>query len=155
MIMRHVGYYQSQFGVIKYVYEKMKIYEVSFVFDDVDLSVFDDQINQSFDRYFQGKVTSFDYDFVIENKTYFQREVYKVLQNIPYGKTFTYGDIAKLLGRPNAARAVGQACKSNPIGIMIPCHRVIGKNKQMTGYRGKDYIFLKEKLLKLEQNFNE
>lgn len=153
--MKNIGYYKSPIGVVKYIYENNKIYEVSFVFDDYDLTQFDQKINQSLALYFQGKSKSFHFDFVIENRTHFQRKVYQSLLDIPYGKTQSYSDIAKLIGSPKATRAVGQACKSNPIGIMIPCHRVIGKNKQLTGYNGKDYIFLKEKLLKIEQNFSQ
>ena len=66
--------------------------------------------------------------------TAFQRQVWEALQAIPYGSTRTYGEIAKSLGKPNAARAVGRACATNPVSIVIPCHRAVGSNGELTGY---------------------
>ncbi len=146
------GYFDSPLGSIKYEYDGTKIYKISFVFDEEITEDYDPKINQSLAGYFNGEVKVFDFDFEFNQKTKFQQEVLKALINIPYGETKSYGEIASIIGRPKAVRAVGQACKSNPIGIMIPCHRVIGKNNQLTGYSGKDYIYLKEKLLKLEKN---
>lgn len=80
--------------------------------------------------------------------TPFRRRVWAVLQTIPYGKTVTYGDLAKTLGAPGAARAVGGACHCNPLPIVIPCHRVIGAGGVPVGYAGG--IGMKERLLKLE-----
>lgn len=80
--------------------------------------------------------------------TEFQRQVWRALQSIPYGQTRTYGQIAAALGRPKAVRAVGQANNRNPIPILIPCHRVLGKNRTLTGYGGG--LDMKEKLLNLE-----
>ncbi len=80
--------------------------------------------------------------------TDFQKAVWRELQNIPFGETRTYKQIAVRLGKPNAARAVGMANHRNPIAIMIPCHRIIGADGSLTGYAyGLD---LKRKLLKLE-----
>ena len=70
--------------------------------------------------------------------------------DIPYGETRTYGDIAKAVGKPNAARAVGMANHHNPIMIIIPCHRVIGANGQLVGYAGG--LDVKRRLLDLEMN---
>ena len=81
--------------------------------------------------------------------TDFQKSVWHALQQIPYAQVRTYGQIAQALGRPGAARAVGQACNRNPLWIVIPCHRVIGKNSALTGYAGG--IALKQELLELEQ----
>lgn len=78
----------------------------------------------------------------------FQRRVWEVLAEIPYGQTVTYGEIAKKLGRPSACRAVGAANGKNPISIFLPCHRVIGTNGKLTGYAGG--LPAKELLLKLE-----
>ncbi len=80
--------------------------------------------------------------------TAFQQAVWAALQDIPYGKTQSYGDIAKALGKPRAARAVGMANNRNPLPIFIPCHRVIGANGDMVGYGGG--LDVKEYLLKLE-----
>ncbi len=80
--------------------------------------------------------------------TAFQKAVWAALQDIPYGKTQSYGDIAKALGKPRAARAVGMANNRNPLPIFIPCHRVIGAKGDMVGYGGG--LDVKEYLLKLE-----
>lgn len=78
----------------------------------------------------------------------FQKRVWNELLNIPYGKTASYKEIAKNIGNPCAARAAGNANNKNPIPIIIPCHRVIGSNKKLTGYAfGLD---IKQKLLDLE-----
>ena len=68
--------------------------------------------------------------------TAFQRRVWEALRRIPRGSTATYADIAKAIGAPKAVRAVGRACGSNPIAVAIPCHRVVGSNGSLTGYRG-------------------
>jgi O-6-methylguanine DNA methyltransferase len=78
----------------------------------------------------------------------FQMKVWKELTNIPYGKTRSYSDIAKSLGNPKSARAVGNACNRNPIAIIIPCHRVLGADGALTGYAGG--IERKKFLLNLE-----
>lgn len=83
--------------------------------------------------------------------TPFQRDVWNALLTIPYGHVVSYRDIAKQIGRPLAVRAVGQACKKNPIGLVVPCHRVIGANGALTGYSGKGFIHLKEALLQHEK----
>jgi AraC family transcriptional regulator of adaptative response/methylated-DNA-[protein]-cysteine methyltransferase len=81
--------------------------------------------------------------------TAFQRQVWEALQAIPYGSTRTYGEIAKSLGRPNAARAVGRACATNPVSIVIPCHRAVGSDGNLTGYYWG--VERKKKLLAKEQ----
>lgn len=80
--------------------------------------------------------------------TPFQQEVWRALEEIPYGETRTYGQIAAAIGRPKAVRAIGQANHRNPIPIFIPCHRVVGADGSLTGYGGG--LDLKEKLLTLE-----
>ena len=81
--------------------------------------------------------------------TPFQLSVWKRLCEIPYGETISYGELARRVGNPNASRAVGLANGSNPIPIVIPCHRVIGSNGKLTGYGGG--LPIKEKLLALER----
>jgi len=73
---------------------------------------------------------------VAPSGTEFQRTVWKALQKIPYGKTLSYGELARQLGKPNAMRAVGAANSKNPISIIIPCHRVIGADGSLTGFGG-------------------
>lgn len=68
--------------------------------------------------------------------TDFQRQVWQALETIPFGQTSTYGHIAQMIGRPKAVRAVGTAIGKNPISIIVPCHRVLGKNGALTGFRG-------------------
>ena len=80
--------------------------------------------------------------------TEFYRSVWRALEEIPYGETRSYRDIAQTVGRPKAVRAVGQANHNNPIPIIIPCHRVVGANGSLTGYGGG--LDLKERLLRLE-----
>jgi methylated-DNA-[protein]-cysteine S-methyltransferase len=85
--------------------------------------------------YFAGELTSFDLPLAPRG-TPFQLRVWEALQQIPYGATTTYGKVATLLGDPKATRAVGLANGSNPIAIIIPCHRVIGADGRLTGYGG-------------------
>ena len=98
--------------------------------------------------YFAGELEKFDLRFDPEG-TPFQREVWRRLCDIPYGETISYGALAGQIGYPKAARAVGLANGSNPIPIVIPCHRVIGSNGKLTGYGGG--LPIKEKLLALER----
>ncbi|MDH2998230.1 cysteine methyltransferase [Pasteurellaceae bacterium LFhippo2] len=89
------------------------------------------------DRYFAGEVIEFaKLDFLKPQGTAFQQAVWQKLREIPYGQTTTYGEIATSLGKPNAMRAVGGAVGRNPISILIPCHRVLGKNSALTGFGG-------------------
>ncbi|MFD7560219.1 methylated-DNA--[protein]-cysteine S-methyltransferase [Streptomyces sp. NPDC059835] len=85
--------------------------------------------------YFAGERTSFDLPLRLEG-TEFQRSVWDQLVRIPYGETWSYGELAARLGKPGASRAVGLANGKNPVGIIVPCHRVIGASGGMTGYGG-------------------
>ena len=86
--------------------------------------------------YFEGNLHAIDALPVQTNGTSFQREVWKALREIPCGTTTSYGELARRIGRPDAVRAVGLANGSNPIGVVVPCHRVIGANGSLTGYGG-------------------
>ena len=97
--------------------------------------------------YFDRKLKKFHLPLKPEG-TPFQMEVWRELQEIPYGTVISYGELARRIGRPKASRAVGAANGLNPIPIVIPCHRVIGSNGKMTGYGGG--VPIKEALLKLE-----
>ena len=85
--------------------------------------------------YFCGALTTFDLPLAPAG-TEFQRAVWKALLKIPYGETRSYGQIAKVIKQPKAARAVGLANNQNPIAVVVPCHRVIGANKSLAGYGG-------------------
>lgn len=90
-----------------------------------------------------------NFDLAVElNGTAFQESVWKTLQKISFGETKTYADIARNIGKPGAVRAVGTAIGSNPILIIVPCHRVINKNGKLGGFRGG--IAMKKRLLELE-----
>ena len=99
--------------------------------------------------YFEGKRPVFDLPLAPAG-TPFQQAVWRQLSRIPYGQTRTYAQIAAAVGRPKAARAVGQACHVNPWGVVIPCHRVVGAAGKLTGYAGG--IDKKQWLLAWEQN---
>ena len=104
---------------------------------------------QQLDEYFAGRRKAFDLPLAPKG-TEFQKKVWSALQEIPYGELRTYQDIAIAVGRPKGCQAVGGANGKNPIAILIPCHRVIGKDGSMTGYSGG--LAQKEKLLRLEKN---
>jgi methylated-DNA-[protein]-cysteine S-methyltransferase len=98
--------------------------------------------------YFAGEREDFDLSLAPEG-TPFQQDVWRRLCEIPFGETISYGELARRIGNPQASRAVGLANGSNPIPIVIPCHRVIGSNGNLTGYGGG--LPIKEKLLALER----
>jgi len=100
------------------------------------------------DLYLRGGLRQFSLPLAPAGSPFMQR-VWECLSGIPYGSTLSYQQVAEAIGRPRAARAVGLACNRNPIPILIPCHRVIGKNGSLTGYRGG--IELKLRLLALER----
>jgi methylated-DNA-[protein]-cysteine S-methyltransferase len=85
--------------------------------------------------YFEGRRTTFDLPLCMEG-TGFQRLVWDLLTEIPFGTTISYGELARRAGNPNSSRAVGLANGHNPISIIVPCHRVIGSNGKLTGYGG-------------------
>lgn len=105
------------------------------------------QVAAQLDEYFAGARKKFDIPLCAAG-TIFQQKVWAALATIPYGATASYADIARAVGSPKACRAVGGANHSNPISIIVPCHRVIGAGGKLTGYGGG--LAMKEALLKLE-----
>lgn len=103
-------------------------------------------------EYFSGKRKEFDLPLSAKGSE-FQQKIWQILRSIPYGETWSYGQLAQAVGQPKAARAVGMANSKNPISIIVPCHRVIGKNGTLTGYAGG--IERKAYLLELEQKHME
>lgn len=99
-------------------------------------------------HYLEGQRTRFELPLDVRGTT-FQQSVWKALMSLPYGKTSVYSDLAEAIGKPNAVRAVGAAIGANPLLIVVPCHRVIGKNGALTGYRGG--LAAKSWLLQLEK----
>ena len=104
-------------------------------------------------EFFSGERKEFNLVFDIE-ATDFRKKVWMELLKIPYGEVRSYSDIAKAIGNEKAVRAIGQANKANPIPIIIPCHRVIGKNKKLIGYAGS-HTDIQEKLIDFENNNKE
>jgi len=98
-------------------------------------------------EYFDGQRVAFDVPLVMDGST-FERRVWRALRDIPYGETVSYGELARRIGQPTAARAVGLANGRNPISVIVPCHRVIGANGTLTGYGGG--LERKRMLLELE-----
>ncbi|MFF1692584.1 methylated-DNA--[protein]-cysteine S-methyltransferase [Streptomyces sp. NPDC058257] len=115
-------------------------------FGDRDAGPFGETTSQ-LEAYFTGGLTEFDLPMRLDG-TPFQRTVWRQLQLIPYGETRTYGELAAALGKPNASRAVGLANGKNPIGVIVPCHRVIGAGGSLTGYGGG--LDRKQRLLAFE-----
>lgn len=109
-------------------------------------------IIQQFHQYFAGQRRVFEIPLHFHG-TPFQTQVWGALGAIPYGLTTTYADVARAIGRPRSVRAVGLANGQNPLPIIVPCHRVIGANGTLTGYRGG--LALKERLLCLEGSCSE
>jgi methylated-DNA-[protein]-cysteine S-methyltransferase len=98
--------------------------------------------------YFAGELTEFTVELRLHG-TEFQRKVWQQLARIPYGETRTYGQLADALGNPGASRAVGLANGKNPVGIIVPCHRVVGADGSLTGYGGG--LDRKQRLLDFER----
>ncbi len=113
-----------------------------------DNTIFPEAVSQ-LTQYFEGRLKQFNLDLQPKG-TAFQKQVWQALLTIPYGTTVTYGEIAERIDNPKAFRAVGLANRSNPIPIIIPCHRVIGKNGKLTGFAGG--LDIKQALLDLERS---
>lgn len=108
-----------------------------------------EETRKQLDEYFNMERKVFDIPLILVG-TDFQKNVWKALQKVPYGTTATYLELAQNIGNEKAVRAVASANGANSIGLIIPCHRIIGSNGELTGYGGG--LALKKKLLKLEQN---
>jgi methylated-DNA-[protein]-cysteine S-methyltransferase len=107
---------------------------------------------QQLQEYFEGKRQAFDISIDLSGFPAFQQAALRATLAIPYGQTATYAEIAMAIGHPGSARAVGGAEASNPIPIVIPCHRVVGSDGKLHGYGGPGGISLKAKLLDLERS---
>ncbi len=137
------SYYDSKLGKIKIEAKDKYIIGVDFVSEN---TVQLDEINNEnekiiikkckseLEEYFNGKRKKFDLDIKFVNGTEFQKNVWNELCKVNYGETVSYKEIAERIGNPKACRAVGGANNKNPIAIIVPCHRVIGKNGTMVGY---------------------
>ncbi|TAL10124.1 MAG: methylated-DNA--[protein]-cysteine S-methyltransferase [Nitrospirae bacterium] len=100
------------------------------------------------ETYLKGKSRSFNLPIDLDGQTPFQKKVWQMLQTIPYGRVRSYGWVARKIGRPRAARAVGAACGANPVPLLVPCHRVVAGDGSLGGFSGG--LPNKKRLLTLE-----
>lgn len=107
-----------------------------------------DRAQQQLKAYYAGERVTFDLPLDLHAQTPFQRKVLREAARIPYGRTITYGELAARVGKPRAARAVGQVMKRNPVAPIVPCHRVIGAGGSLVGFTGG--LHLKARLLQME-----
>ncbi|BBA52988.1 methylated-DNA--[protein]-cysteine S-methyltransferase [uncultured Fusobacterium sp.] len=150
--MRGRGYLEiKDLGLIEVCEEKDGISSINF--RDIRLEeIYSKEVEKCIEQlkeYFDKKRKVFDVKLDISQGTEFQQEAWKALLDIPYGETRSYQEQAAAVKNPKAVRAIGGANHNNPISIIIPCHRVIGKNGKLTGYGGG--LFRKEYLLDLEE----
>jgi len=141
----HTQVVATAFGPLSLLRKRLKACQL---LDDEERTA---TVKQQVIEYFRGERRRFSLTLAAKG-TPFQHEVWHALQNIPYGQTASYGEIATLLNRPKAARAVGRANGTNPICLIVPCHRVIGSDGSLTGFAFGEKI--KEKLLRHEGAFS-
>lgn len=147
--MLEISIFNTFLGNMKLVSQENHILECVFTEEPAKQSndVLHLEATKQLEAYFSGELQNFDLPLAPKGTT-FQKSVWSVLQSIPYGKTVSYADLAKRIGSNANPRNVGGANGANPIAIIIPCHRIIGKSGQLTGYAGG--IERKRKLLELE-----
>lgn len=152
--MHHMYAYHTKFGkmmivddgeAITHLCIVEKVVKKDYIVEETSLI---QEAAKEVNEYFDGERKSFEFPIAPQG-TLFQQKVWQALQQIPYGETRNYKQIAEVIGQPKAARAVGMANNKNPILLAIPCHRVIGSNGQLIGFAGG--LFMKETLLNLEQ----
>jgi len=150
----------SPVGDVFFVWRKEGVLMVSFLEEDYEKKMSDfiksdftfirasSHVGKQLKEYFRGERKKFDIDLVINGSPY-QKKVWEELLKVPYGKTVSYGELAKRIGNPKGSRSVGMAVHFNPIGIIIPCHRVIMSSGKIGGYAGgvdkKRWLLLHEK----------
>lgn len=152
--MNHIFSYQTNIGKISIMENGTAITNLYFPEENhpPDVTVKETPLlkkaGEQLQDYLAGKEKSFELPFAPKG-TEFQKDVWKALQEIPYGETRSYGEVAKRIGNPKAYRAVGMSNNKNPLPIFIPCHRVIGANGKLVGYAGG--LDIKKYLLNLEK----
>jgi len=138
---KFTSYFNSPIGTIKLTADENAIVSLSFISEEKSkiekarTNKIITECKKQLKEYFAGKRKKFDVPLKLDG-TEFQKKVWKQLLKIPYGKTASYGEIARKIKDPKAARAVGGANNKNKIAIIIPCHRVIGADGSLTGYAG-------------------
>lgn len=147
--------FDSPVGKIKIIEEDNIVIEIRFVKDEKNISPNTEilkLVKKELEEYFTGKRKVFTFPIKLEGRD-FSLKVYKALMEIPYGETCSYKDIAIKIGNENSQRAVGGANNKNKLPIVIPCHRVIGRNGKLVGYA--EGLEIKQKLLELERKYLE
>lgn len=154
--MKHIFFYQTSMGEVGMIENGTAITHLFFKGDlipqdaVVEETALLKKASQQLTDYLAGKRKFFELPLAPEG-TVFQQKVWQALQEIPWGERRSYGEVAKSIDHPKAARAVGMANHKNPILIVIPCHRVVGATGKMVGYAAG--LGVKEQLLTLEQSY--
>ncbi|GGE80580.1 methylated-DNA--[protein]-cysteine S-methyltransferase [Priestia taiwanensis] len=146
-------YYETPIGWLEVVGDEKGVEVVRFMDEEEEHQPVGEseavaQCITQLDEYFKGSRQTFTIPLIQSSGTVFQQQVWKALETIPYGEIVSYLDIAQKIGNEKAVRAIGGANSRNPIAIIVPCHRVIGKSGKLVGYEGG--LWRKEYLLKLE-----
>lgn len=138
----HTAYYQSPVGLLRIEANDNALLAVHFLDEEVEAETHEESTSpligeaiKQLSEYFEKKRTQFDLPLALEG-TEFQQKVWKELVNIPFGHTISYSRLSDLLGSRQLVRAVGNANGKNPVGIIVPCHRVIGNGGDLVGYAG-------------------
>lgn len=143
--------FNSSIGKLKLISSGGALIRIEFAASSQKLTKITDEfllgVKKEIESYLLGEKTLFQSTLLMQG-TEFQKKVWQVVMGIPYGETLTYKEIAKKVGSPKAFRAVGMACNSNPIPVIVPCHRVLGSHYKLVGYAGG--VDIKKKLLSLE-----
>ena len=150
--MLRTAYYKSPIGLLEIKGSFIGINSIRIVDNETDTQQTSvrilSQCIEQLDEYFARKRNVFDLKLDWSGSTFFNKTVWRALMEIPYGHTVSYSSIAKKIGKPKAVRAVGMANRLNPIPIIVPCHRVVGKGGSLTGYYYG--LGVKRQLLELE-----
>lgn len=159
-------YYPSPIGILKIEFNNQALLKIEFddhlrevknncqknFYKDPEILKIYNLIFDQLNQYFLGKRNSFEIPIQLDGSP-FELKVWEYLQNIPYGKTYSYAELAAAISKPGAVREVGKANSRNPIAVIIPCHRVISADGSISGYAGG--VWRKEWLLKHENNKSE
>lgn len=149
--IKHIGLYPCPFGFFRIVEEEDAVVAIDVVKERQEEerpSEVTDWAARELHEYLEGERRAFTFPYRLVG-TPFRLQVWKELEKVPYGETTTYKRLAEAIGRPGAYHAVGGAVGANPLGIVVPCHRVIGTNGSLTGYAWG--LPMKETLLELER----
>ncbi len=150
------SFIRSPLGWIRTVVQQDALIELRFVEKNVSEDIQESnacqlmvQLEEELNAYFNQSLQKFSIPLLLKG-TEFQKAVWQQLQQIPYGTTWNYQQLAQALNHPKAVRAVANANAQNPLLVLVPCHRVIGSDRQLTGYAGE--LWRKEKLIRLENS---